>query len=254
MTLAAARSSVTGMHHVRRLAVTGVHHNSCMTMPSAPPVFLPPLPPKWVRGLRPVGLTLTIVGGLVLGAIAFIAMITLMSDPATPAVGFMPGPDGTPRAVVDSSAVDDVTHIEVYVEDEDQSVLWAVDRLPGAAWDGEVVLGTTPENFVLTTAPPEGAIPGGSVLLITNGCYGSYATVPAGPLKPGVVTMEDQELSLDEFNSGGLGFTPCGPAEFGTPIRIAKGALVLLVAGLAALVAARWRRTRAAPRPLTRRR
>jgi hypothetical protein len=66
--------------------------------------------------------------------------------------------------------------------------------------------------------------------------------------------MEDQELSLDEFNSGGLGFTPCGPAEFGTPIRIAKGALVLLVAGLAALVAARWRRTRAAPRPLTRRR
>ncbi|WP_456847654.1 hypothetical protein, partial [Cellulomonas sp. P5_C6] len=183
------------------------------------------------------------LGCVVLGAIALVSILTRMSDPATPWVGFVPGPDGTPSAVVQRSGADAVTSVSVEAADADRSVLWAIDRVPGSAWDGTLSLGSAPKAFVVKTALEGASIPAGSVLVVTNGCYASYATVPVGPLTPGVVTTEDQQVSLDEFYSDGGAFTACGAAEFETPLRIAGGGLVLLVAGLVALVASVRRRT-----------
>lgn len=204
-------------------------------MPPAPPVFLPSPASTWVRWLRPIGVTLTIVGVVVLGAVAFVSMITLMSDPATPQVGFMPGPDGAPRAVVARAGADEVTTVEL--EDADQSILWAIDRVPGSEWDGVVVLGTTPAGFVPRTALEGTSLPGSAELVVSNGCYASYESVPVGSLTPGVVTIDGDELGLDEFHSDGAGFTPCGATELRTPLTVAVGALVVLLAGLGALVA-----------------
>ena len=211
-------------------------------MPTAPPVVAPALRPRRVRWLRPVGTTLVIVGSVVLGAIALFSMITVMSDPATPWVGLVPGTDGTPTAVVQRAGAESVTQVSVVASDTDRTVLWAIDRVPGSAWDGTVGLGSVPEGFVSSTAMESASIPGGALLVVTNGCYASSVTVPDGPLAPGVVTTDGQEVSLDEFDSSGGAFTPCLDAEFRVPLRIAAGGLVLLVAGVGALVASVRRR------------
>ena len=214
-----------------------------MTMPIAAPQLAPPLPSRRRRWLLPVGVIVTVVGFCVLGAIALFSMVTLMSDPATPWVGLAPGLDGTPTVLVQRSGADAVSAISIEASRADQTVLWAIDRVPGSAWDGAAGLGTTPKGFVLRTAPGEVAIPAGSVVVVTNGCYASYVTMPVGPLTPGVVTTEGQEVSREEFSSNGSSFTPCGAAELRTPRRIAEGGVVLVVAGLVALVASVWRRT-----------
>ena len=102
-----------------------------------------------------------------------------MADPATPWVGFVPGPDGTPTAVVERSGAKSVTQVQVLAPDTD-TVLWEIDRVPGSSWDGTVTLGTVPKGFTMR-APMQGtSIPGGAYLAVTNGCYGSSATVPGG--------------------------------------------------------------------------
>ena len=95
---------------------------------------------------------------------------------------------------------------------------------------------------MLSTAVQGASIPGGAVLVVTNGCYASYISVPSGPLTPGVVTTDSRQVSLDEFYSSGGAFTPCGAAEFRTPRRIASGGMVLLIAGVGALIASVRRR------------
>jgi hypothetical protein len=211
-------------------------------MPTAPPVVAPASPPRRVRWPRPVGTTLVIVGAVVLGAIGLFSMITVMSHPATPWVGLVPGPDGTPTAVVQRSGADSVTGLSVRASDTDPTVLWVIDRLPGSAWDGTVRLGSVPPGFTPSVAMQVAAIPGGAELAVTNGCYASYVTVPDGPLTPGVVTTDDQQVSLDELDSPGGAFTPCLDAEFRLPLRIAAGGLIVLVAGVGALVASVRRR------------
>jgi len=211
-------------------------------MPTAPPVFTAASPPKLVRWLRPVGATLAIVGTVVLGAITLVTMLTVMSDPATPWVGFVPGPDGTPTVVVQRSGATSVTQVQVRVSDTDRTVLWEIDRVPGSSWDGTVGLGDVPKGFMASHAMQGAAIPGGAVVVVTNGCYASYVSVPDGPLTPGVVTTDDQQVSLDEFYSSGGAFTPCGHAELRTQRSIAAGGLVLLSAGIGALIASIRRR------------
>lgn len=211
-------------------------------MPSSPPVSTAAAPPKRVRRLRPVGATLAVVGTAVLGATALVTMLTVMSHPTTPWVGFVPGPDGTPTVVVQRSGATGVTGVQVRVSDTDQTVLWGIDRLPGSSWDGTVVLGDVPKGFVASTARQGAAIPGGAVVVVTNGCYASYASVPDGPLTPGVVTTDDEQVGLDEFSSSGGAFTPCGDAQLRTLRSIAAGGLVLLSVGVGALVASIRRR------------
>ena len=63
------------------------------------------------------------------------AIVTLMGDPATPWVGFVPGPDGTPTAVVQRSGAKSVTQVQVLAPDS-ATVLWEIDRVPGSSWDG----------------------------------------------------------------------------------------------------------------------
>jgi hypothetical protein len=224
--------------------VTGDRQTGSVPVPIAPPVVAYPTPPRWARWLRPTGVVLVVVGGLVLVAMMFFAMLTAMSDPATPWVGFVPGPDGAPTAVVQRSGAADVTQVLVEASETDRTVLWAVDRTPGSDWDGVVRLGTVPAGFSESTALRAGPVPAGSTLVVTNGCYASYVTVPSGPLTPGVVTTEDGELGQDEFYGDGGGFTPCGPEEFRTPARIAVGGLLLVFAGVTALVVTARRRFR----------
>lgn len=214
-----------------------------MTTPSAPPVFTPASRQR-VRWLRPVGTTLAIAGAVVLGVIALFSMLAAMSDPATPWVGFVPGPDGRPTVLVQRSGAESVTRVQVLASDTDRTVLWQIDRVPGSLWDGTVQLGTVPKGFVLRAATQGASIPGGAQVTVTNGCYASYITVPSGSLTPGVVTTSSQQVSLDEFYSSVGAFTPCGAEEFRTPRRIALGGLVLLVAGLGALIASARHRVR----------
>ena len=130
-----------------------------------------------------------------------------------------------------------MTQVQVRASGTDRAVLWQIDRVPGSTWDGTVQLGTVPKGFVLRAATQGASIPGGAQVAVTNGCYASYITVPSGSLTPGVVTTSSQQVSLDEFYSSGGAFTPCGAEEFRTPRRIALGGLVLLIAGVGALVA-----------------
>ena len=202
-----------------------------------------PMPSRWVRSLRPAGIVLVIVGGLALGLMALASMVTLMSDPATPWVGFVPGQGGTPTVVVGPAGAAGVTSIVVEAPDAEHTVVWAIDRVPGSSWDGSVALGTVPQGFVPTTERRGATIPRGSTLLVTNGCYGSYVSVPHGTLKRGVVTTDDQQVTLEEFAADEVGFTPCGPTDLSTPVRIAGAGLAILVVGLVALVAGTVRRT-----------
>ena len=103
-----------------------------------------------------------------------------------------------------------------------------------------VTLGTVPKGFTMSTPMQGTSIPGGAYLNVTNGCYFAGATVPTGPLTPGVVTTDDQQVSLDEFYRYGGAFTPCQLAE--TPSWVAAGGLVLLIAGGSALIASPRRR------------
>jgi len=221
--------------------VTGIPQTRSVTTPSAPPVFTPASRVRW---LRPVGTTLAIAGAVVLGVIALFLMLAAMSDPATPWVGFVPGPDGRPTVLVQRSGAESVTRVQVLASDTDRTVLWQIDRVPGSPWDGTVQLGTVPKGFVLRAATQGASIPGGAQVAVTNGCYASYITVPSGSLTPGVVTTNSQQVSLDEFYSSGGAFTPCGAEEFRTPGRIALGGLVLLLAGLGALIASARHRVR----------
>lgn len=201
------------------------------------------MPSWWERALRPAGIALVIVGGVVLGLMALLTMVTLMSDPETPWVGFVPGPDGTPTVVFGPAGAAGVTSVLVEAPDDEYTVVWAIDRVPGSPWDGSVALGSVPQGFEPATELRGATIPRGSTLVVTNGCYASYVSVPDGPLKPGVVTTEDQQVTPEEFAADEVGFTPCGPTEFKTPLRIAGGGLAMLVAGSVALVAGAVRRT-----------
>lgn len=176
--------------------------------------------------------------------VALFSMLTVMSDPATPSVGLMPGPDGAPTALVQRAGAERVTRVQVRASETDRTVLWDIDRVPGAPWDGTVQLGTLPKGFMLRTATPGSSIPGGAQVVVTNGCYASYITVPSGSLTPGVVTTEGRQISLDEFYSSGGAFTPCGAEEFRTPRWIAFGGLVLLIAGVGSLTVSARRRVR----------
>ncbi|ROS31712.1 hypothetical protein EDF34_1375 [Cellulomonas sp. PhB150] len=183
-----------------------------------------------------------VVGAVATGLMALVLMVTMMSDPATPWVGLVPAADGAPTLVVQREGARGVTEISVEAGGASRDVLWSIDRVPGADWDGVVPIGTVPPAFRQRVPQGEGPLPAGSTIVVTNGCYASYLTMPRGTLEPGVVTTEDGPVLPDEFSSDGGGFTPCGSADLDVPLAIAGGGVALFVVGLVLLVVSAARR------------
>lgn len=193
--------------------------------------------PWWVGWLRPAGVIGTAIGATTVAVMALVLMVTGMSDPATPWVGLVPGPGGAPTLVVQREGAAGVTEVLVESAAAPHEVLWSIERVPGAAWDGVVALGAVPQGFIPVVPAGNAPIPAGSTIVVTNGCYASYLTMPRKRLEPHMVTTEDEVVSLDEFSSDGGAFSSCGAPAVETPLAVAGGGLVLLLCGVVLLAA-----------------
>jgi len=181
------------------------------------------------------------LGAVVVALMALVLMVVGMSDPAVPWVGLTPGADGVPNLVVQREGARGVTEVSLEAETS-FDVLWSVERVSDEVWDGVVPVGGVPRGFEERVPARTESFPAGSTIVVTNGCYGSYVTMPRGALTPGAITTDDGVLDIDEFSAEGSAFSSCGPDDLKTPLAIAGGGVVLLLGGIVLLVATAGRR------------
>ena len=237
---------------------------TCARSPSATllTVPIPPMPPVQVvrppeeqrraKRLKRIGALLLVVGVLLFvvpSAVVHGLCAFVPCSPLRPEVGFSLTEDGRTAVETGRAAAVDLQEL-VVMSGVDPSwgespVIWKVERTGDvpADWSGEIVLGEVPVGFdeaVALTVP----LTDGTAVGVSNGCYFSTAPVPAGPVPPGVVTLEYEQRPTDEFRATNTGFTPCAPED--DPSRPWIGASMLLglalgAVGLACVIVAGYR-------------
>lgn len=134
-------------------------------------------------------------------------------------VGFRGAADGGTVVVVGPRTAAEMTAVTVHArgratdpQDTEPPVLWQIERVgptpPG--WDGDVELGKVPRGFVETVAPAAGWRERAADVWVENPCSFGSGPVPHAALRTGDVVVEgDTVMTVKEFRSDDLGYSPC---------------------------------------------